>query len=80
MMKITGARWNNDRQYYCVDYDDGITLFVNEQYESDGLISTGPSSYFLTKGKWPASSNIKSRLKLAAKWIDKNKNRYKPKK
>ena len=78
-MKITGARWNNDRGYYCVDYDDGITLFVTEQYQSDGLISTGPDSYYLTKRKWPTSSNIKSRLKLAAKWIDKNKNRYKPK-
>ena len=79
-MKITGARWNDARCYYCVDFDDGITLFVDEQYTSVGMLSTGLESYYLVKNKWPTGNNIKSRLKLAAAWIEKNKNRYKPKK
>jgi len=80
MMKITGARWNSDNAYYCVDYDDGITLFISEQYEQLGMISTGPDSYYLRKLKWPTGANLDKRHKLARVWIEKNQNRYRSKK
>ena len=77
MMKITGARWNSARDYYCVDFDDGITLFVNEDYTTVGMISCGPDSYYLVKQQWPNKRNITARLKQCGAWLDRNKNRYK---
>lgn len=79
-MKVIGARWNKDNNCYSIDYDDGITVFVNEQYEKEGMLSTGLDSYYLKHMKWPAGKNLSTRLELAKVWIDKNKNRYKSKK
>lgn len=76
-MNITGARWNDTRDYYCVDFDDGITLFVCEAYTYKGMLSCGVNSYYLEKLKWPNKRNIAARMKRCVTWLDKNKNRYK---
>ena len=79
MMKITGARWNNDRQYYCVDFDDGITIMMNESHSVVNMLSTGLDSYFLQKFKWPTGKNLEKRKQLGEAWLTRNKRRYKNK-
>lgn len=77
MTKVTGARWNSTRSYYCVDFDDGITLFVTESYDVDGMIATGLDSYFLKNQSWPGHADLENRRQLSIKWLDRNKKRYK---
>ena len=41
------------------------------------MLSVGPDTYFIVKGKWPSGKNLDKRVKLSQEWINKNKNRYK---
>ena len=76
-MKATGARWNNDTEVYCVDFDDSITLLLDRNLQYRNMLSVGLDSYFLNKGKWPTGKNLEKRVTLAAEWVNKNKHRYK---
>jgi hypothetical protein len=80
MMKITGARWNDVTSNFCVDFDDGITLIIDEQHQLSNMLSVGVDTYFFRKNKWPAGQNLNKRVKLAGEWVTKNKHRYKTKK
>ena len=46
------------------------------------MVSTGPDSYYLTKGKWPKGKNLEKRIDLGVALIKKNlkNNRYRIKK
>ena len=79
-MKVTSARWSSANEYFCVDFEDGITLFINDEHQVCGMLSTGLNSYFLKTQKWPGRENLETRKSMASVWISKNKKRYKSKK
>lgn len=83
-MKITGTLRNKvqGREIFHVHFDDGITVNIrrssSDNFEYDNMLSTGPSSYYLTKKKWPKGANLKKRMELGVALIRKNikNNRY----
>ena len=84
-MKITGTLKNNvqGREIYHIHFDDGITVnlrrMTGDKFEYDNMLSTGPDSYYLKKGKFPKGANLKKRIELGVALIKKNiqNNRYK---
>lgn len=87
MMKTTGSlrRTRDGKEIFHVYFDDGITINMERtrvdpnDFDFDGMLSTGLDSYYLKKGKWPAGANLRKRIELAVALIEKNlhNNRYK---
>lgn len=83
-MKVLGTlRYEkNGKESFSVQFDDGITIRIHEnrsgEWEKTSTISTGLSSYFLTKRKWPKGKNLEKRIELASVLIKRNikNNRY----
>tara|TARA_R110000851_G_scaffold217246_1_gene370171 strand:+ start:278 stop:550 length:273 start_codon:yes stop_codon:yes gene_type:complete len=83
-MKVLGTlRYEkNGKESFSVRFDDGITLRIQKSrtgtWEKTSTISTGLSSYFITKSKWPKGKNLEKRIELAGALITKNikNNRY----
>ena len=74
-MKISGAR-RNTNDTFGVEFDDGIVVILDKKLNYSNMLSLGPGSYLLQKGKWPKGKNLEKRLSLGQAWIDRNKNRY----
>lgn len=69
---------------YSVHFDDGITILLKTDKEElvyENMLSVGPDTYYLKKGKWPAGKNLDKRVELAVAFINKNikNNRYRKK-
>lgn len=69
---------------YSVHFDDGITILLktaNEELVYENMLSVGPDTYYLKKGKWPSGKNLDTRVELAVAFINKNikNNRYRKK-
>lgn len=76
-MKINGVSVHHTNKTFAVEFDDGITVILNDKLEYHSMISLGLDSSFLRTNKWPTKSNMTKRIDLASIWIKKNKNRYK---
>jgi hypothetical protein len=79
---INGGTKNNPR--YSVHFDDGITIILktaNGELIYENMLSVGPDTYYLKKGKWPSGKNLDNRIELAVAFINKNikNNRYRKK-
>ena len=69
---------------YSVHFDDGITILLKTDKEElvyENMLSVGPDTYYLKKGKWPSGKNLDTRVELAVAYINKNikNNRYRKK-
>ena len=76
-MKIESARFNSTHEAFSVSFSDGITIIMDKRLTYKHMLSTGPDSFYITKGKWPKGKNLEKRITLGVEWIEKNKSRYK---
>jgi hypothetical protein len=76
-MKIESARHHDTYDTYAISFSDGITIILDNNLDYSNMLSVGPDTYFIVKGKWPSGKNLDKRVKLSQEWINKNKNRYK---
>ena len=76
-MKIESVQYNDTHHTFAVSFSDGITVIVDSQLQYMNMLSTGLSSYYVMKNKWPAKKNLQRRVQSTIEWIERNKNRYK---
>ena len=76
-MKIESVSHHNIHNTFAASFDDGITVILDSSLQYDNMLSTGLSSYYIVKGKWPTKANLNKRVHAATEWVLKNKNRYK---
>lgn len=76
-MKINGVSVHHTNKTFAVEFDDGITVILNDKLEYHSMLSVGLDSVFLRTNKWPTKANMTKRIDLSKVWIEKNKNRYK---
>ena len=67
---------------FSVQFDDGITILlhtIKDEIVYENMLSVGPDTYFLKKGKWPSGKNLEKRTTMAIDYVQKNikNNRYK---
>ena len=77
MMKITGARRHNTWNTYAVEFDDSMVIILDDNLKYQNMLSIGPDSYYIKKGKFPKGKNLEKRVMMGQEWIGKNANRYK---
>lgn len=86
-MKPIGSLRNGgtaEKPRFSVHFDDGMTIIlhtVGDELVYENMLSVGPGSYFLKKGKWPSGKNLEKRVEMAIAYVEKNikRNRYKKK-
>lgn len=76
-MKINGVSVHHTNKTFAVEFDDGITIILNDKLEYYSMLSVGLDSVYLRTNKWPTKSNMSKRIDMSKEWIGKNKNRYK---
>ena len=76
-MKINSVNKHHEHKTYAVEFNDGITVILNETLEYHNMLSVGLDSVFLKTKKWPSKANTQKRVAAGAEWINKNKKRYK---
>ena len=86
-MKPTGSLVNSNTYHdnnprYSVHFDDGMTILlqtIDEELVYENMLSVGPDTYYINKGKWPTGKNLEKRIKLAIEYVTNNikRNRYK---
>jgi hypothetical protein len=76
-MKVNSVSVHHTNKTYAVEFNDGITVILNDKLCYHSMLSLGLDSVYLKTGKWPTDNNIQKRVDAGRAWIEKNKNRYK---